>query len=218
MDVAGIILVGGKSTRMGVPKATLPFGPELMIQRVLRLLSQVARPVIVVAAADQVLPSLPSAAHIVRDRREGRGPLEGIRAGLEALEGRSEAAYVAGCDVPTLRAGFVRMLAERLAGHRIAVPVDGQHYHPLAAVYRIDVLTEVRELLAADRLRPAFLFQAVDTCCVPVDQLRSVDPDLSSLDNLNRPEDYFAALTRCGFEVDEDIRKQHNQKARERRG
>ena len=207
MDVAGIVLVGGKSTRMGVSKPLLPFGPELMILRVLRLLSQAASPMVVVAAADQVLPSLPRSVQVVRDRREGRGPLEGICAGLEAIEGRREAAYIAGCDVPTLQAAFVRMLAERLARHRIAVPVDGGHYHPLAAVYRVDVLPKVRALLAADHLRPAYLFQQVDTCCVPVDQLRSVDPELCSLDNLNRPEDYFAALQRCGFEVDEGLRQ-----------
>ena len=35
----GIVLAGGKSTRMGVPKATLPFGPETMLQRVVRLLA-----------------------------------------------------------------------------------------------------------------------------------------------------------------------------------
>jgi molybdopterin-guanine dinucleotide biosynthesis protein A len=207
VDVAGIVLIGGKSTRMGVSKPMLPFGPELMIQRVLRLLSQAASPLVVVAAPDQVLPGLPRSVQVVRDRREGRGPLEGIRAGLEALEGRREAAYVAGCDVPTLQAAFVCMLADRLAQHRIAVPVDGGHYHPLAAAYRVDVLPEVRALLAADRLRPAYLFQQVDTCCVPVDQLRSVDPELSSLENLNRPEDYFAALQRCGFEVSEGLRQ-----------
>ena len=55
---AGIVLCGGRSTRMGVPKATLPFGNETMLQRVVRLLHTVVSPVIVVAARDQVLPEL----------------------------------------------------------------------------------------------------------------------------------------------------------------
>ena len=206
MHVAGMILVGGKSKRMGAPKATLPFGPELLIHRVLRLLLQTTPSVVVVAAPAQPLPALPDAVPVVRDRCEGRGPLEAIRVGLEALEDRCEAAYVTACDVPSLQPGFIRMLTEHLPGYRVAVPVEGRHYHPLAALYRVDVLAEVRSLLKRDRLRPAELFQIVPTCRVPVDRFREVDPDLNSLENLNQPSDYFAALARCGFDVDQHVR------------
>ena len=72
MNAAGIVLCGGSSRRMGRPKETLPFGPELMLQRVVRLLGQAARPVLVVAAADQSLPELPEAVDIVRDRLPDR--------------------------------------------------------------------------------------------------------------------------------------------------
>ena len=67
---AGIVLCGGKSTRMGVPKATLPFGPETMLQRVVRLLGTVVSPIVVVAARGQELaPELPRAR---RDRHARR--------------------------------------------------------------------------------------------------------------------------------------------------
>jgi molybdopterin-guanine dinucleotide biosynthesis protein A len=192
---------------MGVPKAMLPFGPELLIQRVVRLLGQAAHPIIVVAARRQVLPPLPKTVQVVRDHREGRGPLEGICAGLEAIQGRCEAAYLTACDVPTLVPAFVQALTGRLVGHRIAVPVDSPYFHPLAAVYRADVLPDVQALLQRDRLRPVDLFETVDTCRVPVDELRAADPELNSLENLNRPDDYFAALTKAGFALDEDIRR-----------
>ena len=76
MTVGGIVLCGGRSTRMGVPKATLPFGPETMLQRVVRLLSTVVDPIVVVAARDQQLPELPSGVINTVDEREQRGPLE----------------------------------------------------------------------------------------------------------------------------------------------
>ena len=82
MRVGGIILCGGKSSRMGYSKAILPFGPELMLQRVVRLLSEVVSPIVVVAAPTQELPPFPSDVLIARDQREGRGPLEGLLAGL----------------------------------------------------------------------------------------------------------------------------------------
>jgi molybdopterin-guanine dinucleotide biosynthesis protein A len=54
-------------------------------------------------------------------------------------------------------------------------------------------------LLASDRLRPRFLFDEVRTAEISVEVLRRVDPNLSTLLNLNRPEDYQAALVEEGF-------------------
>src|SRR5690349_629710 len=85
---AGIVLCGGKSSRMGRPKALLPFGPELMLQRVVRILSTVVAPIVVVAARDQELPSLSGDVLPARDEREGRGPLEGLLAGMKELARR----------------------------------------------------------------------------------------------------------------------------------
>src|SRR5580692_4870637 len=103
----GIVLCGGKSTRMGVPKATLPFGPETMLQRVVRLLATVVSPIVAVAAREQVLPALPDGVIVTRDEREAKGPLEGLRAGLSALPKSVDIAYVTSCDVPLLVPGFV---------------------------------------------------------------------------------------------------------------
>src|SRR5262245_8583674 len=99
---SGVVLCGGKSTRMGTSKALLQFGPETMLQRVVRLLSEVVPTIVVVAAAGQDLPDLPRHVTITRDEHEGRGPLEGLRAGLNALSSGAERAYVTSCDVPLL--------------------------------------------------------------------------------------------------------------------
>ena len=197
--VAGLILAGGKSSRMGLAKATLPFGPELMLQRVVRLLSSVVQPIVVVAAPAQQLPPLPCDVLIARDEREARGPLEGLLAGLTAIAPHAEAAYATSCDVPLLVPAFVQVMIERLGDDDIAVPIEGQFPHPLAAVYRTTVLPHIGDLLAADQLRPAFLFDRVRTRHVPAEELRSVDPELATLRNLNRPEDYLAALREAGF-------------------
>src|SRR5690349_8191530 len=134
MTAGGIVLCGGKSTRMGTSKALLPFGPETMLQRVVRLLREVVSPIVVVTAADQPLPPLPGDVILARDEREARGPLEGLRAGLKALPAQCEAAYVTSCDVPLLVPGFVSEMIRRAEGHDIAVvEIDG-FPHPLSAV------------------------------------------------------------------------------------
>jgi molybdenum cofactor guanylyltransferase len=196
----GIVLCGGKSTRMGVPKATLPFGPETMLQRVVRLLGTVVSPVVVVAAREQALPELPDEVAVTRDEREQRGPLEGLRAGLKALPNSVDMAYITSCDVPLLEPAFVTRMVELLGDHDIAVmEIDG-FPHPLSAVYRRDTLPHVEALLEKDRLRPVFLFDAVRTRRVWPEEMFSVDPQLRTLRNLNTREDYLAALSEAGYQ------------------
>lgn|ERR1019366_6427604 len=192
--VGGIVLCGGQSTRMGRPKAWLPFGSELLLPRVVRLLSEAVSPIVVVAAPDQELPPLPDEVRIVRDAERGRGPLQGLAAGLAALQGDADAAYASSCDVPFLRPAFVRRVIELLGTERICVPRVGAYHHPLAAVYRMDVLSAVLALLEQNRLRTALLFEAVPTRVVQVEELQDVDPTFETLRNLNTPEDYEQAL------------------------
>ena len=201
MKTGAIVLCGGKSSRMGRDKATLPFGPELMLQRVIRLLGEVVEThqIVVVAAPGQSLPELPAGVTVAHDDLAERGPLQGLAAGLRAIADRADAVYVTSCDVPLLVPGFVRRMFELLGDHDIAVPRDGQHHHPLAAVYRPSVLAHIQRLLDADRLRPRFLFDEVHSREILTEELRSVDPLLSTLENLNSPEDYLAALTSTGL-------------------
>ena len=184
---------------MGVPKATLPFGPETMLQRIVRLLGTAVSPIIVVAARDQSLPDLPDGVIVTRDEREQQGPLEGLRAGLSALPNSVDIAYATSCDVPMLEPRFVERMVALLGDHDIAVmEVDG-FPHPLSAVYRRSTLPHIEALLEARRLRPVFLFDAVPTRRVRPDEMISVDPQLRTLRNLNTREDYLAALAEAGL-------------------
>ena len=198
MVEAGIVLCGGKSTRMGSSKALLPFGSETMLQRVVRLLGEVVSPMVVVAATDQELPALPHDVIVARDEHEARGPLEGLRAGLKALPPDVERAYVTSCDVPLLVPNFVRQMLDLSRGYDVAVmEIDG-FTHPLSAVYRRATLPFVDDLLAQDRLRPVFLFEAVKTRRVRPEEM-TADPELRTLRNLNTREDYERALLEAGL-------------------
>jgi molybdopterin-guanine dinucleotide biosynthesis protein A len=186
---------------MGRPKATLPFGAEIMLERVVRLLGAVVDTIVVVAAPTQTLPEVDRTVGVVRDERAGRGPLQGLHAGLLALQPLASAAYVTSCDVPFLMPAFVRRLIDLLDDYEIVVPKDSTYYHPLAAVYRTGLLPRIESLLAQDRLRPFYLFESAKTREVPVEQLRDVDPELGTLTNMNAPEDYRDALLRAGLPV-----------------
>jgi molybdopterin-guanine dinucleotide biosynthesis protein A len=201
----GIILCGGRSSRMGTPKLQLPFGPELMLQRIVRLLAEVCHPIVIVAASDQHLPELPLDVIVVHDEHEGRGPLEGLLAGLRALPAEVDLAYATGCDVPLLAPGFVRRMFELMGDHSAAVPVSEGLLHPLAAVYRRSLIPVVEALLAAQRRRPSDVFDTVSTRRVEPDELADVDPALDTLKNVNHPADYLAALASVGLRAPDDV-------------
>ncbi len=187
-----IILAGGKSSRMGRPKAMLPFGGEPLITRVINGLTPLFPERVVVAAPEQELPELP--ATVVRDDVAYQGPVGGIRYGLEAS--RSAAAFVTSCDVPFLSLPLVAHLAARLPGHDVVVPRWEGRLQPLHAVYRRSVLPLLERQLERGELRPVFLYDKVRTARLEEDEVRAFDPDGSSFFNMNTPDDYERALAR----------------------
>jgi molybdenum cofactor guanylyltransferase len=205
-NVAGIILAGGHSRRMGTDKAMLPFGPELLLQRIVRIVSQTVSPVIVIAQQGRTLPTLPSEVVIVHDENPDRGPLEGTAAGLRVLQKsftQTQAVFVTGCDAPLLTAMCIEHIVGLLvAKHDAVVPVHNKIPQPLIGVYRTKILPIVDQLLASNRLSLRDLLDQIAVHFVPAEELRQVDPDLLSLRNLNTPADYHAALATAGFAKD----------------
>jgi molybdopterin-guanine dinucleotide biosynthesis protein A len=200
MTVGAVILCGGESRRMGQSKAWLPFGEELMLQRIVRLVSSVTGSLVVVAAPEQPLPPLSPAVRIARDPVLGRGPLQGLAAGLQALPKEVTFCYATGTDVPFLEPSWVHRLLALIGDHDLAIPVCEGRLHPLAALYRRETsLPAIESLLKADRLRPIFLMETLRTREVRAEELVAIDPALGTLRNLNTPEDYHSALNDAGL-------------------
>jgi len=203
MRTGAIILCGGRSTRMGRDKASLPFGPETMLERMVRLVGESVAParIVVVASPDQPLPLLPAPVRVTLDRTPDAGPLEGLAAGLAALGGLADAAFATSCDAPLLVPAFITRMFELLDGGdwQIAAPQGEEYAHPLGAAYRLSVFPEAERLLAEDRRSLQGLLASVPTRRVPLADLQDIDQELASLKNVNTPEAYDAALRAAGF-------------------
>ncbi len=198
---AGVILAGGRSSRMGTSKACLEWHGSTLLRRVVGIVARaVDGPVVVVRAPGQELPSLPATVAVVDDARPGRGPLEGIAAGLTRVAREADLAYVSSGDVPLLHPEFVRRMVSAMApGVDIAAPYVAGRRHPLAAAYRVSVLPDIERLLARDLLHASRLLDVCRTVLLDEAALRSepalaaVDADLESLRNVNTPADYRRA-------------------------
>ena len=189
---------------MGGSKPLLEWHGSTLVRRVAGLVARgVGGPVVLVRSRGQSLPLLPDAFEVVDDLEEGRGPLGGLSAGLEALAGRAEVAYVSSTDVPFLHPTFVRRVVSELGpGIDACVPFVRGIRQPLAACYRVSLAPLVRSLLAADRLRVSSLLEAchwreLDEAALLADtDLARFDPGLESVTNLNDPHEYRAAASR----------------------
>jgi molybdopterin-guanine dinucleotide biosynthesis protein A len=192
--IAGIVLCGGRSRRMGQPKAELAVAGQTLLDRTIRTLAKVAAPIVVAAAPGQDLPSFSADVRVVRDCEAHGGPLTAFAQALSEIPPTCTSTYLLGCDLPFLTVEFLRFLAQRQTQEDAVVPFVCGIWHPLGALYRRQVQSAANRLVAAGRRRMLDLLAAISVTRVDGDELRLIDPELRCLRNVNTPEDYAAAL------------------------
>jgi len=190
VDAAAVILAGGKSSRMGRPKALLLFDGEPLIAHVVRKIGNIFPEIIVVAAPDQELPPLP--VKLARDDVAYQGPVSGIYHGLKAST--REICFVTSCDAPFLNLALVSHLLSQISDFDVVVPFWQERFQPLHAVYRSSVAPLLKDQLERGELRPIFLYDKVRTRKIDECEIPRLDPEGLSLLNMNSPADYDAAL------------------------
>ena len=194
IDVGGIILCGGQSRRMGKSKAWLQVGKKTMLSRMVDIVRDTVSPVVVVARHGQSLPPLPSDVILIRDPVSGKGPLMGLYTGLKHLMEEVEAVFVTGCDTPLLKRECIELLIHRLDKWDIVAAKEGGFFHPLFGVYRTSVVSQIIPLLRDDKLSLQGFLEICKTREISLADLRTVDPALDSIRNVNTPEDYQKIL------------------------
>ncbi len=192
VSLAGVVLAGGASRRMGRDKASLPIpglseasNPTTMVERMVAILGQRCDPVLVMAAQGQPLPALQ--ARILRDELRGLGPLPATGRALRAAgEAGARFAFVCAVDMPFLGVELIDDLTRSAVetGAEVVLPWDGQD-HYLAAVYRTDLADRVDALVAAGERKMRALADSSDTQRIVTSDSR----DSKSLTNVNTEAD-----------------------------
>ncbi|MCV7079491.1 molybdenum cofactor guanylyltransferase [Mycobacterium szulgai] len=189
VSLAGVVLAGGESRRMGRDKATMPIpgGTTTLVEQVVGILGQRCEQVFVIAAQGQPLPALQ--VPILRDELRGLGPLPATGRGLRAAaEAGARFAFVSAVDMPYLTVELIDELA-RLAAEtnaEVVLPWDGRT-HYLAAVYRTDLADRVDALFAAGKRKMSDLINASDAQQIVVSDSRP-------LTNVNSAADLRVAV------------------------
>jgi molybdopterin-guanine dinucleotide biosynthesis protein A len=192
---------------MGEPKAALEWHGSTLLRRTTGVLARaVDGPVVVVRAPGQPLPPLPDTVETADDPVEGLGPVQGIAVGLTAVAERADAAFVCSTDLPFLHPAYVRRVLGLLDGDAVLPHVRG-HRQPLATAYSVTLAPVLAQMAADRKLKLGMLFDACrtrrtdDAELLTDARLRTLDPDLDSVVNVNEPADYRAARERPAPEV-----------------
>jgi molybdopterin-guanine dinucleotide biosynthesis protein A len=195
---SAVILAGGRSSRMGQPKATLRFGGITLIERTVLELARAFDDLVVVAAPESEKTALPrlEGARIVRDEGAYDGPVGALGRGLRAM--RHEIAFACSCDLPMLRCGVAVWLISLMAGFDAVIPWVGAQPQLLHAVYSRRCAGALEAMIARGERRLGAIIESGNVRIVPESEYRSADPEAVGCFNINTPEDYWAALRLAG--------------------
>ena len=189
MDISGIVLAGGMSSRLGRDKAVELIGDEPLIARVIGRLSRVSEEIVVVVNEIErasALP-LPESARVVVDTHPGKGPLGGIFTGLSAVDG--DWGIVVACDMPFLNVELLKHMLALRDGFDAVVPVRAGHPEPTHALYSKVCLPHIERKLKVDDLKIASFFGDVRVRFVAEEDIIRLDPERLSFFNVNTQQD-----------------------------
>ena len=186
--IAGVILAGGKSIRMGRNKALLPYNGKPLIESVYRVMAELFEQVAVVTNNPEAYAFLPC--RKIPDIHVGMGSIAGIHAGLAWSP--EERIFVVGCDMPFLEKELIRHLAALSVDESGVIPCTPGGFEPLHAVYAKRLLPLLDEALQADRKRIIDLVPLMEVKVLPAAEVAAISPQFRSFINLNTPEDFNA--------------------------
>ena len=192
-QVAGFILAGGESSRMGRDKALLEIGGIALLVRTARLVEAIAGPPVVIGGADACRSV---GLRSIADDFPGAGPLGGIATALRA----SNAAWnlVVACDLPYLTKEWLDFLVARaLASSADAVlPMNTRGAEPLCAIYNKRAEPGVRGALERGTRKVTDGLASLRVETIEPAEWKAFDSESLLFKNMNSPEDYEEAKLR----------------------
>ena len=201
----GLVLAGGRSSRMGRDKAALEYHGRTQLERACDLLEKLVTRTFVSVRADQTGDPLRARYAQIVDQGSLAGPAAGITAAQKAHP--DVAWLVLACDLPWLDISTLQHLIARRDPARTATAFrstrDGLP-EPLCAIYEPAAAPALQGFLASGHQCPRKLLINSDTLLLH-------QPDSKALDNVNTPQELAAALATGGGSTTVNPRELHVQ-------
>ncbi|HWP96613.1 MAG TPA: molybdenum cofactor guanylyltransferase [Syntrophomonadaceae bacterium] len=166
--ISGIILAGGKSSRMKFNKAFARLHNQTVIEILVKKFTQFFSETIIISNDPELFTEM--GVRVFQDIIPSQGPVSGIHAGLNYAN--HETVFICGCDMPFVNLDMVDYLMSRLGNHDSVVPEIHGHLQPTAAIYNRKCLPVFTESLQQDHLKLTWLFrEELDAVVVQAQEL-----------------------------------------------
>ncbi len=186
LNATGILLTGGKSSRMKKNKAFLELHGRPLVERSLEVLHSVFAEVLI--SSNEPQPYAHYDVPVIQDNILGRGPLEGLYQGLKAAT--YDMVFFVACDMPFLRVELIRFLATRILEFDIVVPRLESGLQPLHAFYHRRCLPIINNNLEAGRLKIIDIYPSCSVRFVEEMELQAFQNLSNVFCNVNTPEEW----------------------------
>lgn len=191
LPVTAIILCGGKSTRMGRPKAFLPYENSTMIEHILGTVKDLFQEVLLVANEPDTYESF--GLNVVKDILPHRGPLGGILSGL--LVSSYSHVFVVACDMPLVTKKLIREIVSRRHGNDVVVLSHPGGIEPLLGVYSKNCIKQLEDTLFSENLSLQDFLTGLKAQAYPFEKDVADHSKLPAFFNVNTPQDYSSLVT-----------------------
>lgn len=190
-DITGIILAGGKSSRMGLNKSFLKIGDETIIERITDLMQSIFNDVIIITNSpkEYLFLQIP----MYEDIYKWRGPLAGIHSGL--THSSTEVNFIISCDVPLMSKEMIEFIVEYKSDRPIKFCKAAGYHQPLAGIYKSEIVQEIEDVICIDQVSDKSFHQflkIVDAEIIHPENLSFYNDEIFF--NMNKKEDYEELL------------------------
>lgn len=185
-NITGIILAGGKNSRMGKNKAFLEINGKRLIDKVLDVYQILFSEIIIVTNDPLAYVDIPNSI-IVTDIYKGKGSLGGIYSGL--FYASNDYSFVAACDMPFLKKDFIIYMIDQIGRNDIIVPELSEGFQALHAIYSRRCLPLMKKRILSDNLKISGLFKEMHLLKITEEIISPFNVEGNLFVNINTPED-----------------------------
>jgi len=190
-NISGVILAGGKSSRMGVNKAFLTINGEMIITKVVKLMSSLFKSLMIITNTPEEYKflHLPTFEDIYKDK----GPLGGIHSALNYST--TEKNFIISCDMPFMTVEMIEYIINYNTQKPVVFCKAAGYLQPLAGIYSKSIISHLKSFLSDENITDSCFHQF----------LKEVDSEIINPEfipfyrdkifyNVNSPEDYYKIL------------------------
>ncbi|MBP1950764.1 molybdenum cofactor guanylyltransferase [Virgibacillus litoralis] len=158
MNISGVVLSGGKSSRMGTNKSLLTLEGKPVIEHITNELQLVSHTVSVISNNPSSFDFLNL--DLYGDRYLNSGPLAGLESAMYNIG--ADVYIFAACDMPFVHKDVFNYLLQSLGEYDAVIPIYKEKMHPLSGIYTCNVLPNIQQLLANNQLKVRELFDHIN--------------------------------------------------------